>query len=90
MPRYFFHTQIGDDVIRDTAGAVLRDPDHAWRVAQAMIAGLLEDGGDDRSLLAALLVVTDEAGETVFELPFSEALIPPPGGSDDEPPPVLQ
>jgi hypothetical protein len=95
MPRYFFHTQIGEDVIHDTAGVALRDPDHAWRVAHAMIADLLQDDEDDRSLLAASLVVTDEAGETVFEVPFSEALIPSAGSdgaddeSDDEAPPVL-
>jgi hypothetical protein len=92
MPRYFFHTQIGGDVIRDTVGAVLRDPDHAWEVAHAMIADLLQDDGEGQALLVASLMVADEAGETVFEVPFSEALIPSAGsdGADDEPTPVLQ
>jgi len=90
MPRYFFHTQIGDDMISDTAGVVLRDPDHAWEVAQAMIADLLQGGEEDRPLLAASLVVVDEAGETMFELPFSEVLIPPAGGRGSGGPPVPQ
>jgi hypothetical protein len=31
MPRYFFHTQIGEDVISDPTGIELRDPDAAGR-----------------------------------------------------------
>ena len=35
MPRYFFNTRIGDDVIPDAEGEELRDTDHAWEVAKA-------------------------------------------------------
>jgi len=45
MPRYFFNAHIGDDVIPDVEGEDLRDTDHAWEVAKAMILGLLEDQG---------------------------------------------
>ena len=75
MPRYFFNTRIGDDVIPDVEGEELRDPDHAWEVAKAMIDDLLEDEGDNPNLLTAALVVTDQKGEIVLEFPFSEALI---------------
>jgi len=77
MPRYFFNTRIGDDIIPDVEGEELRDPDHAWEVAKAMIDDLLEDEGDNPNLLTAALVVTDQKGEIVLEFPFSEALIAP-------------
>jgi hypothetical protein len=75
MPRYFFNTRIGDDIIPDVEGEELRDPDHAWEVAKAMIEDLLEDEGDNPNLLTAALVVTDQKGEIVLEFPFSEALV---------------
>ena len=75
MPRYFYNTRIGDDIIPDVEGEELRDPDHAWEVAKAMIDDLLEDEGDNPNLLTAALVVTDQKGEIVLEFPFSEALI---------------
>jgi hypothetical protein len=78
MPRYFFNTRIGDDVIPDVEGEELRDADHAWEVAKAMIVDLLEDEGNHPNLLTAALVVTDQKGEVVLEFPFSEALIAEP------------
>jgi len=82
MPRYFFNTRIGDDLIPDPEGADLRDPDHAWELARAMIQDVLREQGTELNLLTASLEVTDERGEIVLEFPFSEALIAPP----DEPP----
>ena len=75
MPRYFFNTRLGDDVIPDVEGEELRDADHAWRVAKAMILDLLEDQAEHPNLLTASLVVTDQKGDVVLEFPFSEALI---------------
>jgi hypothetical protein len=80
MPRYFFNTRIGDQMIPDPEGEDLRDPDHAWEVAQAMIRELLREN-EHPNLLTAALEVTDEGGEIVLEFPFAEALNPPP----DEP-----
>ena len=74
MPRYFFNTRIGDDTIPDVEGEELRDADHAWEVAKAMIEEILEDQSDHPNLLAAALVVTDQKGEVVLEFPFAEAL----------------
>jgi hypothetical protein len=82
MPRYFFNTRIGDDLISDPKGVQLRDPDHAWEVARAMVLEILRDQPGQPNLLAAILEVTDEHGNLVLELPFSEALIPSP----EEPP----
>lgn len=82
MPRYFFNTRIGTTLIPDPEGEDLRDADHAWRVARAMVRQILQDEGKDPTLLTAVLEVTDAAGEIVLEFPFTEALETP-----GEPPP---
>ena len=82
MPRYFFNTRVGNDLIPDPEGEELRDPDHAWEVARAMIRQLLQERGEQPNLLVARLEVTDEAGEVVLEFPFSEVIIAP----EDDPP----
>jgi len=82
MPRYFFNTRVGNDLIADPKGAELRDPDHAWEVARTMILEILRDQRGQPNLLTAILEVTNQQGELVLEFPFSEALIPSP----DEPP----
>lgn len=74
MPRYFFHTGLGEDVIPDHEGTELRDPDHAWEVARDTALAALADAGSRTQLVRARLVVTDEAGEVVLEFPFAEAL----------------
>jgi hypothetical protein len=74
MPRYFFNTRIGDELIADDEGEELRDPDRAWEVARAMIGELLQTEGAE-SLLRAVLEVTDAEGEIMFEFPFAEALL---------------
>jgi hypothetical protein len=74
MPRYFFNTRIGDELIDDPEGEELRDPDRAWEVARAMIRELLKTEGVD-GLLRAVIEVTDDEGEIVLEFPFTEALL---------------
>jgi hypothetical protein len=81
MPRYFFNTRIGDDLIPDAEGEELPDADRAWDVAKAMVLDLLADQTDQSMLLTASLLVTDETGDVVLEFPFSEALIGGPGDS---------
>ena len=75
MPRYFFNTRIGDELIADPEGEVLRDPDRAWEMARAMIRELLKTDGADGALLSAIIEVTDDDGEIVLEFPFAEALL---------------
>ena len=81
MPRYFFNTRIGDELIDDPEGEELRDPDRAWEVARAMILELLKTEGADGALLRAVIEVTDVEGEIVLEFPFAEALLDRPGES---------
>ncbi len=75
MPRYYFNTRIGNDLITDDAGVVLRDPDQAWEVARMTIRDLIKAKGAEPNLLNASLEVTDAGGEIVLEFPFSEALL---------------
>ena len=75
MPRYFFNTRIGEELISDPEGEDLRDPDRAWEVARAMIRELLKSEGTEGSLLNAVLEVTDDTGEIVLEFPFTEAIL---------------
>ena len=81
MPRYFFNTRIGDELIDDPEGEELRNPDRAWEVARAMILELIKTEGADGVLLTAVIEVTDDDGEIVLEFPFSEALIEVPDDS---------
>ena len=74
MPRYFFHTHLGADVIADPAGVELRDPDAAWETARGVIRAAMRETPDLAGLMGSTLVVTDAAGEVVLEFPFSEAL----------------
>jgi hypothetical protein len=75
MPRYFFNTRIGDELIADPEGEELRNPGRAWEVARAMIGELLKTEGAQGGLLNAVLEVTDDSGEIVLEFPFTEALL---------------
>ena len=81
MPRYFFNTRIGDQLISDPEGEELRDPDRAWEIARIMIGELLKTEGAASGLLNAILEVTDDDGEIVLEFSFAEAIL----GLSDEP-----
>ena len=74
MPRYFFNTRIGDELITDPEGEELRNADRAWEVARAMIRELLKTEDTRGGLLNAVLEVTDDEGEIVLEFPFAEAM----------------
>ena len=81
MPRYFFNTRIGDELISDPDGEVLVDADRAWEMARAMIRELLKTEGADGALLNATIEVTDDEGEIVLEFPFTEAILDAPDRS---------
>jgi hypothetical protein len=42
MPRYFFATRVGEDLLPDPDGRVLRDPDEAWEVAVLTFCGSVD------------------------------------------------
>jgi len=73
MPRYYFNTRIGDELISDPDGEVLVDPDRAWEMARAMIRELLKTEGTGGALLNATIEVTDEALEMVVVRGYSMA-----------------
>jgi hypothetical protein len=75
MPRYFFNTRIGEELISDPEGEELRDPARAWEVARVMIRELLKAEGVESGLLNAILEVRDDDGEIVLEFPFAEAIL---------------
>ena len=81
MPRYFFNTRIGDELIDDPEGEELRNPDRAWEVARAMILELIKSEGAEGVLLNAVIEVTDDEGEIVLEFPFTEAILDRPDRS---------
>ncbi|MBI5265422.1 MAG: hypothetical protein HY852_26820 [Bradyrhizobium sp.] len=81
MPRYFFNTRIGDELIVDPDGEELRNPDRAWEVARSMIIEVLRSEGAQRALLDAVIEVTDAEGEIVLEFPFTEVLLDMPDKS---------
>ena len=81
MPRYFFNTRIGDELIVDPDGEDLRNPDSAWEVARQMILEVLKSEGTQPALMEAVIEVTDTTGEIVLEFPFTEALIDMPAQS---------
>ena len=74
MPRYFFNTRIGDELITDPEGEELRNPDRAWEVARAMSRELLAIEGAE-NLARAVIEVTDDFGDIVLEFPFAEAFL---------------
>jgi hypothetical protein len=75
MPRYFFNTRIGDELVADPEGEELRNPDRAWEIARAMILALLKSESTSSALLNAVVEVTDDSGEIVLEFPFAEAIL---------------
>jgi len=81
MPRYFFNTRIGDELVVDPDGEILRNPDRAWEVARAMIWEILKVEGTHSGLVNAVVEVTDEEGESVLEFPFTEAILEMPDDS---------
>ena len=75
MPRYFFHLRCSGSEVPDRSGAELHDPDHAWEAAEAAARHLMQsEPYADVSWLTCRFEVTDEAGEIVFELPFTEVI----------------
>ena len=77
MPRYFFNVSLEDNLLTDSEGQELPDPDAAWEAARRM-AGDLMRVELDRPMRwqDCFFEVKDAAGETVLEFPFLEAVKP--------------
>ena len=77
MPRYFFTVSLEDNLLPDSEGQELPDPDAAWEAARRMAGDLMRVELD--SLVRwqdCFFDVKDAAGETVLEFPFLEAAEP--------------
>jgi hypothetical protein len=74
IARYFFDLRCDSGESLDFSGADLRDADQAWEAARAAALDLMQSESDRVNWLACRFEVTDHAGETVFEFPFSEAV----------------
>jgi hypothetical protein len=75
MPRYFFHLHCSDKAALDPSGIEFLDPDQAWEVARMTALDLMQTQPNaDVNWLTCRFEVTDEAGEIVFELPFTEVV----------------
>jgi hypothetical protein len=79
VPRYYFHLDCDGATVLDHTGAELRDPDQAWAAARASARNLMStatgtqpEAGVD--WLTCSFSVTDETGEIVLEVPFSEVV----------------
>lgn len=79
MPRYFFHLHAGESRANpDTTGQRLPDPDAAWEAAWRIARQLLAWNLEPVPWLDYQFQVTDEAGEIVCELPFTDVGRPDP------------
>ncbi len=80
MPRYYFHTHIGEDVVLDPDGRELADLDAVREAARVLALQLLQGADSDPDLRKAVLFVSDEAREFVLEYALNEALGGEPSG----------
>ena len=73
VPRYYFHLECDGATILDHTGSELRDVDQARAAARASAHNLLS-GRTDAAVNWAngIFVVTDETGEIVLDVAFSE------------------
>ncbi len=79
MPRYFFHLDCDGTTVPDGTGLEFGDADQAWEATQKTARELmLTEPEPGVNWLTCAFVVMDEAGEVVFEFPFSEAIEVPP------------
>ena len=70
------------NIVFDPSGADLRDPDEAWAAARATARNLMSTQTEAAvEWLTCSFSVTDETGEIVLEMPFSEV-----AGEDARPP----
>jgi hypothetical protein len=77
MARFFFNIRLDDAYLPERTGQCVEGPEAARAVARTIIRALVAQHGGEPRLLNAAIVVTDEAGDTVFALSFFEAIYVP-------------
>ena len=75
MPRFFFSLRCPDGSVIDPDGAEFANADEAYdmaaRTARTLVA---TDTDTEVDWLRCVFEVADDAGEVVFELPFTQAV----------------
>ena len=73
MPRYYFHVRSGSDLARDPEGSDLPDIDAARKQAVGMACRAWSERPPESTDNNETFEITDEAGQVVLKVPFSEA-----------------
>ncbi|MGY2052296.1 DUF6894 family protein [Methylobacterium sp. JK268] len=76
MQRFYFNAQIGETLVADLAGEAFPNAEQAWHASLAVASAMMREPRHRETLMAASLVVTDEEGMVVIDLPFAEAVGP--------------
>ena len=82
MARFFFNIRLEEAYLPERTGQCVEGLEEARAVARTIIRALVAQHGGEPRLLNAVIVATDEAGDTAFELSFFEAIyvpVAPPG-----------
>ena len=75
MPRYYFHARSLDHCIPDHEGVELDDVVTARAAALFAAVDALDDMDDLKHQLDWTFEITDEAGQTILTIPFSECAL---------------
>ena len=73
MPRYYFHVRSGNDLTRDPDGSDLPDIDAARKHAVRVACRVWSERPPESTNSNETFEITDEAGQVVLKVPFSEA-----------------
>ncbi|WP_342107205.1 DUF6894 family protein [Methylobacterium sp. SI9] len=72
-----FTIRFGEASLPASAAQWVADAEAARAAARTIVQGLMRQHGGDPRLLAAAMVITDEHGATLLEIPFFDALYMP-------------
>jgi hypothetical protein len=73
MPRYYFHVRDGDDLRKDPEGIELPDLEAARAKAVSLACASWSAAPPDREHNDRTFEISDETGQRVLTVPFSEA-----------------
>ena len=74
MPRYFFHARSPNRLMPDKAGLVLDSSKAAYDAATQTILDMVNDPSAVRDLTDWVIEISNEHGQTLLTVPFSEAI----------------
>jgi hypothetical protein len=75
MPKFYFHTKIGDELLPDPEGDELPDADHAIKEAIMAAREILADAiRAGKEPLIEAIVIADSRGQQIGLVPLAEVL----------------